>query len=237
VLRRAAPQPGEQVLDLGTGTGAVAVRAGVAVGDRGHVTGVDISREMLAVASTRAQSRGLGNVTFLEGRAEAIPADDASCDVLIASLSLMYVIDRTAAAREIARVLRPRGRFVAAVWAGPDDCDIVRFQQTAGRFAPDPPVADVGPGALAKTAPFLAQLAEEGIRARVDTELLGFDFDNFQSAWEVLAAVTTAALPAERREEAQSAVRRLMWPAGDGPRHFRNLTQFIVGELGAGSAG
>jgi ubiquinone/menaquinone biosynthesis C-methylase UbiE len=230
-VRRVVPQPGEQVLDLGTGTGAVAVRAAALVGVDGHVTGVDISREMLAVAAARARSLALRNVSFLEGRAEAIPVDPGSCDVLIASLSLMYVIDRAAAAREIARVLRPGGRFVAAVWAGPEHCDIVRFQQTAGRFAPEPPVADVGPGALAETAPFVAQLAGAGIRARVETETLGFDFDNFQSAWDALAAVTTAALPAERRDEARAAVKRLMWPTGDGPRFFRNLTQFIVGTL------
>ena len=229
VVRRATLQSGEKVLDLGTGTGAVAVRAAKIVGDDGHVTGVDISTEMLAVATSRAQSLALGNVTFCQGRAEAIPADAGSCDVLVASLSLMYVIDRAAAAREIARVLRPDGRFVAAVWAEPDRCDIVWFQQTAGSFAAAPPVTGVGPGAMADSAPFLAQLSDAGLRARVEAEVLGFDFDSFQSAWEVLAGVTTAALPADRREEAKSAVKDLMWPHGDGPRHFRNLTQFIVG--------
>jgi len=143
----------------------------------------------------------------------------------------MYVIDRAAATREIARVLRPGGRFIAAVWAGPADCDIVSFQQTAGSFAPSPPVAGVGPGVLAETRPFLTQLGEAGVHARVETEVLGFDFDDFESAWAILAGVTTAALAPERREEAKAAVRALMWPGGEGPRHFRNVTQFIVGAL------
>jgi len=82
----------------------------------------------------------------------------------------MYVIDRAAAAREIARVLRNRGRLVAAVWAGPEHSDIVLFQQTAGSFAGPPPVAGVGPGALADTAPFLKQLGAAGIEAAVETE-------------------------------------------------------------------
>jgi SAM-dependent methyltransferase len=64
----------------------------------------------------------------------------------------MYVIDREAAAREIARVLRPGGRLVAAVWAGPERADIVLLQQTAGSFAPEPPVPGVGPGALSGAA-------------------------------------------------------------------------------------
>jgi len=234
VVQRARLQPGEQVLDLGTGTGAVAVQAASIVGAAGHVTGVDISGEMLALARQRAAALGLRNVTFREGRAEAIPADAASCDVLLASLSLMYVIDRAAAAREIARVLRPGGRLIAAVWSGPADCDIVQFQQTAGSFAPAPPVAGVGPGALADTRPFLAQLADAGVEARVETEVLGFDFEDFESAWAILAGVTTAALAPERREEAKAAVRGLMWPGGDGPRHFRNTTQFIVGTAGSG---
>ena len=233
VVQRARLQAGEHVLDLGTGTGAVALRAASLVGAAGHVVGVDISNEMLALARDRAAALGLSNVTFREGRAEAIPDDSSCCDVLLASLSLMYVIDLAAAAREIARVLRPGGRFVAAVWAGPADCDIVRFQQAAGSFAPPPPVADVGPGALADTRPLLAELSEVGVHARVETELLGFDVDDFESAWAILAGVTTAAIEPERREEAKAAVRGLMWRRGDGPRHFRNLTQFIAGQKAA----
>jgi SAM-dependent methyltransferase len=231
VIQRARLLAGEQTLDLGTGTGAVAIRAASLVGAAGHVTAVDISDQMLAVARERAAALGLRNVTFREGRAEAIPDDSACCDVLLASLSLMFVIDRAAAVREIARVLRPGGRFVAAVWAGPADCDIVRLQQTAGSFAPPSPVPGVGPGALADPTPLLTQLAEVGVDARVETEVLGFDFDDFESAWATLASVTTAGLVPERREEAKEAVRALMWPGGDGPRHFRNTTHFIVGVL------
>jgi hypothetical protein len=118
----------------------------------------------------------------------------------------MDVIDRAAAGGEFARVLRPGGRFVAAVWAAASSCDIVLFQQTAGSFAPPPPVSGVGPGALADPSVFVAQLAAEGIDAEVHTEVLGFDFDDFESAWDVLAGVTTAQLGPERREEAKTAV-------------------------------
>ena len=138
VIARAALQPGEHVLDLGTGTGSVALQAASLIGPGGGVLGVDISPEMLTVAQQRGTAAGLTNVRFREGRAEAIPAEDGHFQVVLASLSLMYAIDRAAAAREMARVLRPGGRFVAAVWAGPEQCDIVLFQQTAGRFAPHP---------------------------------------------------------------------------------------------------
>jgi SAM-dependent methyltransferase len=229
VIRRAALRPGQQVLDLGTGTGSVALKAASSVTPGGTVTAVDISPEMLGLARQRALSLGLSNIAFLEGRAEEIPAPPGRFDAVLASLSLMYVIDRGAVAREIARVLRPGGRVVAAVWGGPEQADIVRFQQIAGSFAPKPPVPGVGPGALADPAEFLSQLERAGIRASVEAETTSFAFNDFLTAWDTLAGVTAAQLSSVRQEEAKAAVREQMWPTGDGPRPFDNLTQFIIG--------
>lgn len=229
VLARARLAPGERVLDLGTGTGAVAWGASSLVGPGGSVVGVDISPQMLKVAEATALRIGARNVALREGRAESIPAEPASFDAALASLSLMYVLDRGAGAREIARVLRPGGRFVAAVWAGADLCDIVKFQQTAGKFAPKPPVPGVGPGALADPSEFLGQLREAGVDARVETEDLGFEFPDFESAWEVLAGVTTAGLAPDAIAQAKRAVQDAMWPDARSERRFRNATHFIVG--------
>jgi len=187
---------------------------------------------MLRTARDRMASRGLANVSLREGRAEILPAEDAAFDVVLASLSLMYVIDRAAAARGIARVLRPAGRLVAAAWAGPEACDIVLFQQIAGRFAGPPPVPDVGPGALADPTALLRQLAAAGIETRVDRETLGFEFESFAEPWNVLAGVTAAQLPPERQEAAKAAVVAAMYARGDDLRHFRNTTQFLVGRRG-----
>ncbi len=111
VIDRAAIRSGESVLDLGTGTGSVALRVASKVGEDGRVIGNDISQEMLGLAAHKAKELDITNVEFQEGRAENIPAEDSSFDVVLASLSLMYVIDRGAAAREIGRVLRPGGAF------------------------------------------------------------------------------------------------------------------------------
>jgi len=145
VIKRGSLKPGDRVLDLGTGTGSLALRAAEIVGHEGSVIGTDISADMLQIGRRRASKLGRHNVEFKEGQAEKIPTEGSTFDVVMASLSLMYVIDRTATAREIARVLRPGGRFIAAVWAGADQCDIVKFQQTAGSFAPPPPVPPLGP--------------------------------------------------------------------------------------------
>jgi hypothetical protein len=119
---------------------------------------------------------------------------------------------------------------VARADLGTNQCDIVLFQQTAGKLAGPPPVEGVGPGSLADPAPFLAQLEAAGIETRVETQTLGFDFPDFASAWDALAGVTTAQLPEEQRQEAKNAVMAAMYPAGDGPRRFRNVTQIIVGQ-------
>jgi SAM-dependent methyltransferase len=229
VVARARLAPGEDVLDLGTGTGTVAQRAAGEVGPTGSVTAVDVSPDMLTLAQGRFSELGLTNVSVIEGRAESIPAGDASVDSVLASLSLMYVIDREAAAREIARVLRPGGRLVAAAWAGSEECDIVLFQTTAGKFAGPPPVPGVGPGALADPSAFLSQLAAAEVTAHVDKETFGFDFPDFASAWEVLAGVTTSNLSPEDENQAKQAVKAAMYEHGDGPRHFRNTALFIEG--------
>jgi SAM-dependent methyltransferase len=229
LIARADLAPGQRVLDLGTGTGSVALRAAALVAPGGRVLALDISPEMLMLARQRAAAEAATGIDFREARAEALPLDDGSVDVVLACLSMMYVIDRTAAAREIARVLRPGGRLVAAVWAGPGRADIVLLQQTAGSFGPEPPTPGVGPGALADPTAFLADLAAAGIAAGVETEITEFEFADFAAAWEVLAGVTAAALDAERATAAKAAVRGLMWPDGDGPRRFRNETLFILG--------
>src|SRR5262245_34986478 len=76
VIRRAELTHGENVLDLGTGTGAIAARAAPLVGAGGQVVGVDISPEMLDLARERMAVHGLNNVVLREGSGENIPADD-----------------------------------------------------------------------------------------------------------------------------------------------------------------
>jgi SAM-dependent methyltransferase len=219
--------PGDEVLDLGTGTGSLAIAIATAA-DR--VTAVDISPEMLEVAAARANRAGVGNVVFKEGSAESIPAKDGSFDIVVSSLCLMFVIDKEKAAAEIARVLRPGGRFIASVWGGPDECDIVKFQSIAGSFSPDPPAPGSGPGSLADPSDLINYLSRAGLETSVQKEVAGFEFPDLQSAWNVLAGVTTSDLSAEERKRAMEAVRSEMWPEPDRPRTFRNLTQFILGK-------
>lgn len=107
VVRRAALQPGERVLDLGTGTGTA---AGLARGEGRVVTGLDGAPGMLEIA--RAEVPG---VTFVEGDFGAVPFADASFDVVIACHALLFATDRIAVLREWHRVTRPGGRLSLSV--------------------------------------------------------------------------------------------------------------------------
>jgi arsenite methyltransferase len=78
-------QPGERVLDLGSGAGTDSLVAAQMVGEQGHVTGIDMTPEMLAKSRSAARTMGVRNVEFVEGEAERLPFPDASFDVVISN--------------------------------------------------------------------------------------------------------------------------------------------------------
>ena len=111
-LTIAALQPGETVLDLGSGAGFDAFLAAREVGPTGHVIGVDMTPEMLERARRNAAKGGYQNVEFREGRIESLPVEDKSVDVVISNCVINLVPDKAAVYREVARVLRPGGRVI-----------------------------------------------------------------------------------------------------------------------------
>ena len=105
-------QPGETVLDLGSGPGLDAFIAAKAVGPEGRVIGVDMTPAMLERARRNAEQGGFANIEFREGRLEALPVADASVDAVTSNCVINLVPDKAAVFREIARVLKPGGRLV-----------------------------------------------------------------------------------------------------------------------------
>jgi arsenite methyltransferase len=102
---------GERVLDLGSGAGTDSLIAAQMVGPEGHVTGIDMTPEMLAKARDAAEAIGASNVEFVAGSAEELPFPDASFDVVISNGVIDLVPDKDAVFGEIFRVLRPGGRI------------------------------------------------------------------------------------------------------------------------------
>jgi ubiquinone/menaquinone biosynthesis C-methylase UbiE len=108
-------RPGERVVDVACGTGAVVRQAVQIVGPDGAVVGIDLNPAMLAVGQSVVRANGTP-VEWREANAQALPLEDNSYDVATCHHGLQFIPDRVGALREMYRVLRPGGRAAAAVW-------------------------------------------------------------------------------------------------------------------------
>ena len=107
-------QPGEHVLDLGSGAGTDSLVAAQMVGPDGSVVGIDMTPEMLATARASAAELGASNVEFVESEAERLPFADERFDVVISNGVIDLIPDKDAVFDEIFRVLKPGGRIQIA---------------------------------------------------------------------------------------------------------------------------
>ena len=114
LLRHAAPQPRERVLDVACGTGIVARQAAPLVGADGQVIAIDMNPAMLAMARALPAPSG-ATITWQEGNAMALPFPDGAFDVVLCQHGLPFVPDRAVAVHEMRRVLTPGGRALAIV--------------------------------------------------------------------------------------------------------------------------
>jgi SAM-dependent methyltransferase len=105
---------GETVLDLGSGGGIDVLLSARRVGPTGKAHGLDMTDEMLTLARENARKAGVENAEFHKGYIEEIPLPDASVDVVISNCVINLSGDKPKVLREVARVLRPGGRFAAS---------------------------------------------------------------------------------------------------------------------------
>lgn len=173
MLEMAEIEAGDTVLDVACGTGLVTFGAAARIGPQGSIVGTDISGEMIEAARRRSAESGCANVRFERCDAEELPFPEASFDVALCALGLMYVPDPASALRQMRRVLRPAGTAAVAVWGARRACGWAGiFPITDARVASDvcPMFFHLGTGdALAET--FLAAGFSAVRISRIRTEL------------------------------------------------------------------
>jgi SAM-dependent methyltransferase len=178
LLEAAAIAPGEQVLDIGCGTGEV-TRAAARLAWAGAALGVDLSTRMLDRARELAAAEGLANVRFVRGDAQVHPFPDGGHDVAVSRFGAMFFADPVAAFANIARALAPGGRLAVIAWRPVADNEWVRAvfaALAAGRDLPTPVSGNPGPFGLAdpdRTRAWLAAAGFSGVEVEaVDAPFL-----------------------------------------------------------------
>ena len=218
--------PGACVLDVACGAGYPALAAARAVGPRGRVVAVDLSPEMVAIASGEARRAELGHVAFEVMDAESLTCEPAAFEGVTNAYGLMFCPEPARALAESRRMLVPGGRIAVVVWDEPaKNPFFTAIRGPAERFLALQPPAPDGPGPfrLASPAVLRTLLEEAGFTAvRVETLPLLFEFSSVSEYVQLLTDFAwkskVAALSAEERARFHDAVAEAARPFWDGGR-------------------
>ena len=193
MLERAAPRPGDRVLELACGPGGAGLAAAELVGPGGEVVLSDVAAEMAAIAATRAAARGLDNVCTAVLDLEQIEQPDAGYDVVLCREGLMFAVEPVRAAREIRRVLRPDGRLALAVWGPRDEnpwLSLVFDAVSAQTGFPVPPPGVPGPFSLDDPARLRSVLADGDLTSiHIEEVSVPLRAPTFESWWAWTSAM------------------------------------------------
>ena len=227
LVEYAAPQPGMRVLDLASGTGEPAISLAMCAGEQGLVTALDVSADLLAIATQRAQERGLHNLVTQQADAHALPFADNSFDLATSRFGVMFFRDIGVALRELLRVLRPPARACFLAW-GPFDQPYWRSMMgIVHRHVGGPLLSSGGPDPFRFAAP--GSLAEVLRKAgfhdvHEETKTVPWTWPGTpEEVWEQAQAVSVPFRPMLDRVPAN------MWPQIHAEVHAA-IKKYIVGE-------
>ena len=229
----------DSVLDVGSGTGALAFTLAEAI-PSARVTGVDPSSAYVRAAQARTPG---DRIRFLVGDAQALELSDALFDKTLSLLALNFVPDPASAVREMMRVTRPGGLVSAAVWDYGDGMEMLRvFWDEA--VAIDPPIAarDERHMPLCRRGELAALWRDSGFE-RVEEQAIAIElpFESFDDYWQPFlgaqgpAGAYAVTLPEPRRTALEARLRsRLLGTRGDGPFTLTGRAFAVKGVVPAG---
>ena len=155
----------DTVLDIGTGIGEPALSVATRPGFEGRIIALDLDAQMIGIGRARAQEKGISNVEFVTSDIESLLQDDASLDCILARWSLMFVDNIESTLDNLAKMLRPGGRLVAATWATAEQVPSLTLAKIAAhRFLnlDDPEFGQGSPYTLSNQQEFKSMLGAAG---------------------------------------------------------------------------
>jgi ubiquinone/menaquinone biosynthesis C-methylase UbiE len=221
------PQPGQHVLEVGAGPGETGFLVARKLGT-GRLLSTDFASGMVDAARKLGASLGVTNADFRQLDAQAMDLPDASFDGVLCRWALMLMPDPAAALREARRVLRPGGRFVCAVFTGPDEnpwasMPVAVLRET-GILPPPEPGWQPGILALGDRARLDGLLAGAAFSAVTITHVnMTWHFEQNEDYWRFLVELTALAplirgLPDDQRAAFRTAIDSRLEPFRDGAR-------------------
>lgn len=228
--------PGQRVLDIAAGTGAVALAAAEAGAD---VVATDFSPGMAGQLAKKAQERGLSNVQVEVMNGQDLSVEDDSFDAAFSSFGLMMFPDRAAGFREMCRALKPGGRGAVVVWGPPDKLGF--FQWMIGalqRAVPDLPPPERSPSWLEVTDRDVLRNEMLAAFSRVNVYTVGHVWTISSPEW--LAGRVEGLAPGTRflfekleesakRTYVQTLAAAMREQQGDGPYALESIAHIAVG--------
>jgi ubiquinone/menaquinone biosynthesis C-methylase UbiE len=197
LIRHAAPQLGERVLDVACGTGIVARQVAPLVGPRGQVAAVDMSPEMIAKARDLPKPSGAA-ITWDQGNAMSLPFAGSSFDIVLCQHGLQFFLDRAVAVKEMRRVLAPGGRALVMVLQSLEKHPVFAVLMRSVSRHLSMPIADVMTPFALPDANELRNLFEAAEFKRVDIipESTTVQFPDPEQFVPLAVASSAAAVPA-----------------------------------------
>lgn len=190
LIARLNPAPGSKLLDIASGTGAVALAAAQAVGAHGRVTAIDLAEAMLDRLQAKISHFGIGNIDLHVMDASRLDFRRDYFDYTVCSFGLFFLPDMAAALREWARVLKPGGRLLFTAFgkaAFQPMMDLLLARLRADGILSDTDDAPLAATRLADPALCRELLAGAGLRQiEVATDQLGYHLKDESQWWDVL---------------------------------------------------